>query len=160
MHYTAHYLSPLGAITLASDGTALIGLWFDGQKYFANTLEDTAKKKNLSLFTEVAHWLDLYFNGIKPNFLPPLAPKATPFRKKVWDCLHTVAYGKTISYGEIAVHIGKKNACRAVGAAVSHNPIAIIVPCHRVIASNGNLTGYVAGIEKKRRLLLLEGIDV
>ncbi len=164
MQYTAHYASPFGPITLASDGTSLVGLWFDGQKYFADTLEDAHRQKSLPVFEEARRWLDLYFSGKEPSFLPPLAPKATPFRKKVWDILLSIPYGQTMTYGEIAKTIARKQSSRmsaqAVGGAVGHNPISIIVPCHRVVGTNGSLTGYADGIDKKVQLLTLEGVDM
>mgnify|MGYP000862644671 FL=1 len=164
MQYTAHYASPFGPITLASDGTSLVGLWFDGQKYFADTLEDAHRQKSLPVFEEARRWLDLYFSGKEPSFLPPLAPKATPFRKKVWDILLSIPYGQTMTYGEIAKTIAREQSSRmsaqAVGGAVGHNPISIIVPCHRVVGTNGSLTGYADGIDKKVQLLTLEGIDM
>ncbi|MEX5285371.1 methylated-DNA--[protein]-cysteine S-methyltransferase [Selenomonas sputigena] len=164
MQYTAHYASPFGPITLASDGTSLVGLWFDGQKYFADTLEDAHRQKSLPVFEEARRWLDLYFSGKEPSFLPPLAPKATPFRKKVWDILLSIPYGQTMTYGEIAKTIAREQSSRmsaqAVGGAVGHNPISIIVPCHRVVGTNGSLTGYADGIDKKVQLLTLEGVDM
>ena len=164
MQYTAHYASPFGPITLASDGTSLVGLWFDGQKYFAATLEDAHRQKSLPVFEEARRWLDLYFSGKEPGFLPPLAPKATPFRKKVWDILLSIPYGQTMTYGEIAKAIAREQSSRmsaqAVGGAVGHNPISIIVPCHRVVGTNGSLTGYADGIDKKVQLLTLEGVDM
>jgi len=164
MQYTAHYASPFGPITLASDGTSLVGLWFDGQKYFAATLEDAHKQKSLPVFEEARRWLDIYFSGKEPDFLPPLAPKATPFRKKVWDILLSIPYGQTMTYGEIAKAIAREQSSRmsaqAVGGAVGHNPISIIVPCHRVVGTNGSLTGYADGIDKKVQLLTLEGVDM
>ena len=164
MQYTAHYASPFGPITLASDGTSLVGLWFDGQKYFAATLEDAHRQKSLPVFEEARRWLDIYFSGKEPGFLPPLAPKATPFRKKVWDILLSIPYGQTMTYGEIAKAIAREQSSRmsaqAVGGAVGHNPISIIVPCHRVVGTNGSLTGYADGIDKKVQLLTLEGVDM
>ena len=164
MQYTAHYASPFGSITLASDGTSLVGLWFDGQKYFADTLENEHKQKSLPVFEEARRWLDTYFSGKEPGFLPPLAPKATPFRKKVWNILLSIPYGQTMTYGEIAKTIAHEQSSRmsaqAVGGAVGHNPISIIVPCHRVVGTNGSLTGYADGIDKKVQLLTLEGVDM
>ena len=154
MQYTAHYASPLGTVTLASDGVALVGLWFDEQKHFAATLDDEHKQQSLPVFEEARRWLDLYFSGREPDFLPPLAPKATPFRKKVWDVLLSIPYGKTMTYGEIAARIGKKSAAHAV----AHNPISLLIPCHRVVGTSGSLTGYAGGIDKKLKLLELEGV--
>lgn len=160
MQYTAHYDSPFGSITLASDGASLVGLWFDGQKYFAATLEEEHEQKSLPVFQETRRWLELYFSGKNPDFLPPLAPKATPFRKKVWDVLLSIPYGETMTYGAIARRIGMEKAAHAVGGAVAHNPISVIVPCHRVVGTSGSLTGYADGIDKKVQLLTLEGVDM
>ncbi len=163
--YTCSYSSPLGQITLASDGTALTGLWFDGQKHFAATLPPEHTEKALPVFDQTARWLDMYFGGREPDFTPPLALTGTPFRRAVAEILLTIPYGKTMTYGQIAARIaGKQDAktisARAVGGAVGHNPISIIVPCHRVVGSGGSLTGYAGGIERKLQLLRLEGADL
>jgi methylated-DNA-[protein]-cysteine S-methyltransferase len=162
MDYTHHYESPLGGITLASDGEALTGLWFDGQKYYADTLQKEHKEKPLPIFREAERWLDIYFRGKVPDFTPRLHLRTTSsFRKAVWDILLTIPYGQTMTYGEIANRIAKQKgiarmSAQAVGGAVGHNPIALIVPCHRVVGTNGSLTGYAGGIDKKRKLLKLE----
>ncbi len=163
MEYTHHYDSPLGGIMMASDGEALIGLWFDGQKYFADTLSEEHTAKNLPVFEQTDHWLDIYFSGKAPDFIPPLNMKATPFRKTVWEILLSIPFGHTMTYGEIAGMIAKQKglpsmSAQAVGGAVGHNSISLIIPCHRVIGSNGNLTGYAGGLEKKRSLLAMESI--
>lgn len=164
MEYTYYYDSPLGGITLASDGKVLTGLWFNGQKYFANTLSKDYVKKNLPVFKQTHQWLNIYFSGKQPNFIPLLKIETTPFRKTVWKILLTIPFGQTITYGEIANIIanGKNSSvmsARAIGNAVSHNPIALIIPCHRVIGKNKNLIGYAGGIEKKRYLLEMECIN-
>ncbi len=163
MEYTHHYDSPLGGIMMAGDGEALTGLWFDGQKYFADTLSAEHTAKNLPVFERTGHWLDVYFSGKAPDFTPPLNMKATPFRKAVWEVLLSIPFGHTMTYGEIAGMIAKQKglpgmSAQAVGGAVGHNPISLIIPCHRVIGSNGNLTGYAGGLEKKRKLLAMEAI--
>ena len=177
IEFTHHYNSPIGGITLASDGEALIGLWFDGQKYFADALEgdyryceekDCEKKdweaKNLPVFRMTDRWLDIYFDGKAPDFTPPLRMKTTDFRREVWEILLTIPYGQTMSYGEIAKQIGEKRllssktSARAVGGAVGHNSISLIIPCHRVIGADGSLTGYAGGLDKKIWLLKHEGI--
>lgn len=156
MYYTSHYYSPLGGITLASDGQVLVGLWFDGQKYFGSMLGmQHEEHAALSVFEEVRRWLDKYFSGHEPEFIPPLALKGTLFQQRVWEALLTIPYGKTLTYGELARRLGCRSA-QAVGGAVGHNPISIIVPCHRVVGSDGSLTGYAAGIDRKRALLELE----
>ena len=164
MQYITHYQSPLGGITVSSDGTSLTGLWFDGQKYFASTFSADYTEKDLPVFTEAKRWLDIYFSGREPDFTPPLSLNASSFRMAVWQILQSIPYGQTITYGDIARQLaaqtGKtKMSAQAVGGAVGHNPISIIVPCHRVVGAGGSLTGYAGGIDKKVKLLELEGID-
>ena len=161
MVYTWHYDSPLGGITLASDGDALLGLWLDGQNIFATTLDKERQEKLLPVFEDTCRWLDIYFSGKDPGFTPKLHVSTTEFRKKVWEILLTIPYGKTMTYGEIASRIAREKgvklmSAQAVGGAVGHNPISLIIPCHRVIGANGNLTGYAGGIDKKARLLQME----
>ena len=157
MHYTCRYDSPLGGILLASDGEALTGLWFEGQRYFAAGLKENTEERFLPVFEQTTEWLDAYFDGRDPGFTPSLSFVGTDFRQAVWETLLTVPYGEVISYGELARRMGlETKAARAVASAVAHNPISIIVPCHRVIAGDGNLTGYAGGLERKRKLLLLE----
>lgn len=165
MIYTYHYPSPLGGITLASNGDALTGLWFDGQKYFGDTLPADHAEKSLPLFEQTAHWLDTYFSGKAPAFTPPLCMETTPFRKRVWEILLTIPFGQTMTYGEIAAKIAAEKglptmSSQAVGGAVGHNAISLIIPCHRVVGANGSLTGYAGGIERKEALLRLEGADL
>ena len=160
-----HYESPLGGITLASDGEALTGLWFDGQKYYADSLEGVSEEKGLPVFELAERWLDVYFSGKAPDFTPPLRMKTTKFRKDVWEILLTIPYGQTMTYGEIADRIAKrkglrKMSARAVGGAVGHNAISLIIPCHRVVGANGRLTGYAGGIDKKARLLEMEEANI
>ena len=159
MDCTTRYDSPLGGITLASDGAALTGLWFDGQKYFAGTLAPEHEERALPVFDEAHRWLDIYFSGRDPGFIPPLVIRGSGFRKAVWDVLLTIPFGHTMTYGEISRRLGCKSA-QAVGGAVGHNSISLIIPCHRVIGSNGSLTGYAGGIERKIRLLRMEGITM
>ncbi len=161
MEYTYHYDSPLGGITLASDGEALTGLWFDGQKYFGDTLSKDHEAKELPIFEQTVTWLDIYFNGKEPDFTPPLSMKTTPFRKAVWEIMLTIPFGQTMTYGEIADKIAKQKgisrmSAQAVGGAVGHNSISLIIPCHRVVGTNGSLTGYAGGIDKKMQLLTME----
>lgn len=165
MNYTYHYYSPLGGITLCSNGTELTGLWFDGQKYYGDTLEEKYEEKSLPIFEQTACWLDIYFRGKAPNFTPPLNMQTTSFRKAVWEIMLTIPYGKTMTYGEIAERVVKqkglsKMSAQAVGGAVGHNSISLIIPCHRVVGTNGSLTGYAGGIEKKVQLLILEKADM
>ena len=160
MDYIHHYMSPLGGVTLASDGSALTGLWFDGQKYFAASLSADHAEKKLPVFAEAERWLDRYFTGSVPDFVPPLNPRGTAFRRLVWKFLLTVPYGRTVTYGEIADRLaaqaGQPVSARAVGGAVGHNPVSLIIPCHRVIGADGSLTGYAGGLDRKTWLLRLE----
>ena len=164
LDYIHYFSSPLGGITMASDGLKLTGLWFDGQKYFADSLVEF-EEKNLPVFELTDRWLNIYFGGSEPDFTPPVKMNTTPFRKAVWEIMLTIPYGKTMTYGEIAKMIAKKKgvsqmSAQAVGGAVGHNSVSIIIPCHRVVGSDGNLTGYAGGIDKKTELLRLEKTDM
>lgn len=161
MTYIYHYDSPLGGITVSSNGREITGLWFDGQKYFGDTLPEDYKEKDLPVFKQTKKWLDIYFSGKAPDFTPPIKMETTSFRKAVWEIMLTIPFGQTMTYGEIADSIAKqkgvaKMSAQAVGGAVGHNSISLIIPCHRVVGTNGNLTGYAGGIEKKVRLLTME----
>ena len=161
MTYIYNYASPLGSITLAGNGESLTGLWFDGQKYFPHKLILESIESELPIFTQTCNWLDIYFSGRIPDFIPPISLNTTPFRKAVYDILLTIPYGQTMTYGEIANIIAKQKgvermSAQAVGGAVGHNPISIIVPCHRVVGADGSLTGYAGGLDKKIVLLNLE----
>jgi methylated-DNA-[protein]-cysteine S-methyltransferase len=157
------YHSSLGEITVASDGANITGLWFAGQKYYAEVLGTKIKAADLPVFQGATEWLNCYFAGKEPAFMPPLAMEGSDFRLSVWKILRAIPYGKLISYGDIAKKIALKTgqqkiSPRAVGGAVGHNPISIMVPCHRVVGSGGSLTGYAGGIDKKIKLLNLEGV--
>jgi len=155
----------MGDITLASDGGALTGLWLVGQKYDACGLDGAQEEKGLPVFRQVAEWLDIYFSGRCPDFTPPLLLRGSDFQREVWAILAAIPYGQTRTYGDIAQELAQKRglsrmSAQAVGGAVGHNPVSIIVPCHRVVGANGNLTGYAGGIGKKIALLKLEGVDM
>ena len=161
---TIHYTSQLGDILLASRNEKLIGVWFEGQKHYLNNISGDIIEKEDEILSKTKNWLDKYFNGEKPpiNELD-LAPEGTNFRCEVWKILCEIPYGKTTTYGDIALKIAKnrgieKISAQAVGGAVGHNPISIIIPCHRVIGSNGKLTGYAAGLDKKIFLLKHENV--
>ena len=162
MDYIAHYESPLGQMTLASDGMSLTGLWFDGQKNFGASLAQQHEERALPVFSEAKNWLDIYFSGKEPGFIPRLLLRGTLFQREVWKLLLAVPYGHTTTYGALADilaaqrHILKMSA-RAVGTAVGHNPVSLIVPCHRIIGASGALTGYAGGTDRKAKLLMLEG---
>lgn len=156
MQYTSHYQSPLGRILLAADNTGLTGLWFEGQKYFALSLNAKCLDRETPLLANAKRWLDLYFTGKNPDFPVSLHLMGTEFQKEVWKILCTIPYGKTTTYGDIARQIARKRgldhmSAQAVGGAVGHNPVSIIVPCHRVLGTNGSLTGYAGGIDKKNQ---------
>ncbi|MBC8530888.1 methylated-DNA--[protein]-cysteine S-methyltransferase [Gehongia tenuis] len=164
MHYINTYASPLGGITLASDGEKLTGLWFDGQKYFGAALGGERRFRDLPIFERTGRWLDGYFRGEIPDSIPPLSLAGSPFRRAVWEILLEIPYGEVMTYGEIARRMALRKgltsmSAQAVGGAVGHNPVSIIVPCHRVVGTNGSLTGYAGGIDKKIGLLALEGVD-
>ena len=165
MWYTTKYISPIGEILLACDDIGLTGLWFDGQKYYANNLNPNYKKMENSIFEKVKLWLDMYFSGKEPNFIPPIHMIGSDFRIDVWKILCQIPYGKTITYGKIANIIAKQKgllrmSAQAIGGAVGHNAMSIIIPCHRVVGINGSLTGYAGGIDKKVKLVSLEGVNM
>lgn len=167
MIYTTHYKSPIGEILLASDGDSLIGLWLENQKYFLATIkEETIDKPDLKVFIQTQLWLEHYFQGEKLSIKDlPLAPRGTTFRQEVWQILCEIPYGEVITYGEVAKKMAERHhkqtmSAQAIGGAVGHNPISIIIPCHRVVGTNGSLTGYAGGIDKKIKLLELEGVDM
>ena len=165
MTFTQKYDSPLGGILLAADETGLCGLWFEGQKYFARTLASEHVERETAILTQAKRWLDMYFTGMQPDFTPPLHPAGSCFRQAVWDILLQIPYGKTMTYGEIAQQLAKKQglsrmSAQAVGGAVGHNAVSIIIPCHRVVGTNGSLTGYAGGIDKKVKHLQMERADM
>lgn len=158
--YRYHYNSPLGGITLSSNGHALTELRFNDQKGFSGAIPESVAQTALPVFSQACQWLDIYFSGREPAFTPPLCPKGTPFRENVWQILLTIPYGKTVTYGQIAGSIAgphcRRMSAQAIGGAVGSNPIALMIPCHRVIGANGSLTGYAGGLDRKAKLLALE----
>lgn len=167
MMYTCFYKSPLGLITLASDGKNLIGLWIEGQTNYQSTISSDIKVDDgLPVFKETKLWLDKYFMG-EPMEIGdlPLLMHGSIFREKVWQLLSKIPYGKLVTYGDIAKKMASlsgvnKMSAQAVGGAVGHNPISIIVPCHRVVGADGKLTGYAGGLDLKIKLLELEGFTI
>ena len=164
MTYTKRYMSPVGVILLAADDAGLTGLWFEGSKYFAAELPKAHIEQDTPILLETIQWLDVYFAGKEPDFTPPLHLIGSDFRQAVWNILLSIPYGRTMTYGQIAKQLAKntgidKMSAQAVGGAVGHNPISIIVPCHRVVGTNGSLTGYAGGLNKKIALLKLEKAD-
>ena len=164
MIYTCKYISPLGEILLAADEIGLTGLWFEGQKYYARGLDPESREMPLPVFDQTKSWLDLYFSGKEPDFMPPLHPIGSDFRQEVWALLLQIPYGQTTTYGALAARLAAKHgtarlSAQAVGGAVGHNPISLIIPCHRVVGASGSLIGYAGGVERKIQLLKLEGTD-
>ena len=158
---TKRYDSPLGEILLAGNGEGLTGLWFAGQKYFAQGLPGDAAPGEDTVLAQTCRWLDRYFAGEDPGPLPPLAPRGTPFRREVWDILLTIPPGEVLTYGDIAARLAQSRgiahfSAQAVGGAVGHNPVSILIPCHRVVGRDGSLTGYAGGLWRKEALLVLE----
>ncbi len=165
MQYITLYNSPLGSILLGADVEGLTGLWFVREKYIPENLVPKCREDKLPVFKDTQRWLDIYFTGREPDFMPPIHLTGTPFQRSVWNILQQIPYGKTITYGEIAVLLAKekglaKMSAQAIGGAVGHNKISIIIPCHRVVGSNGSLTGYAGGIDKKISLLKIEHVDM
>ena len=165
MEYIYHLDSPLGGIRIAGTDAALTGLWFDGQARFAETLTEPHEARLTPVFEQTRRWLECYFSGSAPDFTPPLAPRGTAFQLAVWHVLLTIPFGQTTTYGDIASALEAQGglrpaSARAVGGAVGRNPISLIIPCHRVIGADGSLTGYAGGIDRKKRLLALEGAAI
>ncbi len=167
MYYRAHYKSPVGNILLASDDNSIIGLWIDEQKYIGKTMpRDIIENHDLPILREGIAWLDDYFAGSKPRLSRlSLAPIGGEFRQQVWRILIEIPYGELTTYGKIAEEVAKRMgkdrmSAQAVGGAVGHNPISIIIPCHRVVGTNKSLTGYAGGLDMKVKLLEHEGVDM
>lgn len=165
MQYVDYYETPLGEILLAADQDGLTGLWFSGQKYYASRLDPEPEEKDLPVFDETRRWLEVYFAGKKPDFMPPIHMVGTPFQIAVWEIMRRIPYGETATYGEIAREFARERglprmSAQAVGSAVAHNRISILIPCHRVTGSNGSLTGYAGGLDRKVKLLTLEKVDM
>ena len=161
MPYMSHYMSPLGRLLLAADDEGIVGIWFEGQKHFAKGLAKDCREQDVPVLTKLKDWLDQYFARQNPDITVPVHFIGTAFQREVWTMLQTIPYGATVTYGEIARKLAQSRgipqmSAQAVGNAVGRNPIAILVPCHRVVGANGNMTGYAAGMERKKALLGLE----
>ena len=159
MYYSTDYESPLGEMLIVSDGEAICGVWFYGQKHFKSTvIGKTIHDDGLSIFKKAKQWFEDYFNGKNPQINFQLKPEGSKFRQKVWKILSEIPYGETLTYGEMASQISPNMSAQAVGGAVGRNPISILIPCHRVLGSDRKLTGYAAGLDKKIELLKIENI--
>ena len=165
MQYIKRYDSPIGELLLAADDVGLTGLWIKNQRYFGYSLDAEHVEADSPVFDTAFKWLDIYFLGRNPGFLPPIHMIGSEFRKRVWEILLEIPYGQTVTYGSIAERLAAKMgrermSAQAVGGAVGHNEISIIIPCHRVVGANGSLVGYAGGIDKKIKLLELEKTDM
>lgn len=160
MTCTLWYASPLGRMLLAAEDDRLVGAWFEGQRFFPEDCGVSLPGGSLPVLDAACAWLDAYFSGKEPGVPPPLRFSSTPFRMAVWRTLLRIPYGKTVTYGQIAAEMTEQGrgrmSARAVGGAVGRNPLAVFVPCHRVVGAGGRLTGYAAGLAKKSFLLELE----
>lgn len=161
MTFTQRYNSPMGGILLAADEIGLTGVWFDGQKYFARGLPNERAEQNTPVLSAARHWLDVYFTGREPDFMPPLNPVGSGFQRAVWELLLQIPYGQTTTYGALAQKLAQQQglahmSAQAVGGAVGRNKISILIPCHRVVGTGGRLTGYAGGVDRKAGLLELE----
>lgn len=167
MLYITHYQSPVGQILLAAKDDCLVGAWIENQKYFLGSLkEEQTEQADYAVLLQARSWLERYFAGKKPEISElKLSPGGSEFRRAVLQLLCEIPYGQVTTYGEIskkiAAKFGKERmSAQAVGGAVGHNPISIIIPCHRVVGSTGSLTGYAGGVDKKRWLLMHEGVVI
>ena len=161
MTFTQRYDSPMGGILLAADEIGLTGVWFDGQKYFARGLPKERTERNTPVLSAAKCWLDVYFTGREPDFMPPLNPIGSGFQRAVWELLLQIPYGQTTTYGALAQKLAQHQglahmSAQAVGGAVGRNKISILIPCHRVVGTGGRLTGYAGGVDRKAGLLELE----
>lgn len=159
MHYYDTFQSPQGGMLLVASDQGLAGVFFDRQKYHPKKQANWKKTPGHKLLRQAKRELREYFAGKRKRFAVPLAPEGTPFQRAVWKAISTVGFGETITYGELARRARHAGSARAAGAATGRNPLGIIVPCHRIVGSNGSLTGYAGGLQRKRALLALEGVD-
>ena len=165
MQYFDTYNSPIGKIIITADETSLTGVWFSDGKFYDRRIETEYEKRKLPIFDTTKNWLDIYFLGHKPDFMPPINMLGSDFRISVWKLLLKIPYGSTTTYSKLAEILAKEKgikhmSAQAIGSAVGHNPISIIIPCHRVVGTDGSLTGYANGIENKFKLLNLEGVNM
>jgi methylated-DNA-[protein]-cysteine S-methyltransferase len=146
----------LGPLMAVADGDELTGLYFAGEDDAPNPRPDWNRDAAAPLVSAVAAQLTEYAAGRRREFDVPLRLEGTRFQRAVWAAIRAIPFGETISYGTLAERIGSPRSVRAAGAATGRNPISVIVPCHRIVGSDGSLTGYGGGLERKRALLELE----
>lgn len=161
MIYRCQIDTPLGRITAAAEKDALTGLWFEGQKYYPSQVDQWREEAEYEVFKALRLWLGHYFAGKDQKIMLELCPKGTSFQRAVWDILLEIPFGEITTYGEIAKKVAQQNgvatmSAQAIGGAVGHNPISILIPCHRVLGAKKNLTGYAGGLDKKEALLKIE----
>ncbi len=156
MTSVCRYSSPMGMLLLSADEIGLTGLWFEGQKHYATTLEKAIPEETTPVLRRAMDWLDVYFSGKEPDFSVPVHFVGTTFQVQVWSMLQEIPYGRMTTYGQLARKLSETMSAQAVGNAVGKNPVSIIVPCHRVVGAKGQMTGFAAGIDIKKRLLQLE----
>ncbi|MDD5937964.1 MAG: methylated-DNA--[protein]-cysteine S-methyltransferase [Clostridiales bacterium] len=156
MQYLAHFESPLGEIFAVSDGASITGLWFADQTRVHVSRDQTQLRESRPVFDQLDEWLTQYFDGRDPGPIPPVHTAGTPFQERIWAALRAIPYGGTTTYGTLAGQFGRPMSAQAVGGAVGHNPVALLIPCHRVVGSSGSLTGYAGGLWRKEKLLALE----
>lgn len=159
----SHHASPLGSLLLVGErvpagDTVLTGCYFPDHRRGPSV--DPAWIEDREAFAAIGAALDTMLAGAPVPGAIPIALPGTPFQHRVWEELRTIPCGETRTYGELAARLGMPGAARAVGAAVARNPISIVVPCHRVVGADGSLTGYAGGVERKRALLVIEGVRV
>ncbi|MCL2438151.1 MAG: methylated-DNA--[protein]-cysteine S-methyltransferase [Coriobacteriia bacterium] len=152
-----YHTTPVGELALVEEGGSLIILGLVGDEMPGDVAECTPGQEP-EVLACTKQQLDEYFAGERRDFDLPLAPQGTDFQVAVWDALYAIPWGETRNYGQIAAQVGKPKAARAVGGANNRNPIAIVIPCHRVIGANGAMVGYRGGVDIKEHLLKLEGI--
>ena len=152
--------TPLGTLIATSSGAALTGLYYEGGRHAPPVQPHWDEQPEDAALAECARQLDDYFAGRREDFQLPLAPKGTAFQERVWREIARIPYGETISYAELARRAGAPGSARAAGAATGRNPHSIVVPCHRVLGSHGEITGYAGGLDRKKWLLRLEGTSL
>ena len=156
MRYYDTLDGPWGGMLIAASDRGISGIYFNRQKYHPKRGKEWQHAPDNAHLKRARKQLGEYFAGKRRDFDLTLDPAGSPFQKRVWKAIASVPYGETISYGELARRAGFPEGARAAGAATGRNPIGIVVPCHRIVGSNGKLTGYAGGLDKKRALLALE----
>jgi len=154
----ARYESPLGPMFATAEERGITHIEFVGAKYAPAARADWVEDPDAPDLAACGTQLAEYFAGKRTEFDLPLAPQGSEFQQRVWREIARVPYGKTISYGELAARAGVPGQARAAGAATGRNPVSLVIPCHRIVGSDGSLTGYAGGLERKRELLELEGV--